>query len=132
VNLKGQHIGRVFTFLAGLIISAHAVVPHHHHFEVTHSPKQESNCESSSQGEGDDNQDFHCRAFNILVSERTTSSSVNQSLPECISLYFTGLNVNIAIPPVKNITSTVFSPQAVFLKQFFISAQSLRAPPEIS
>jgi hypothetical protein len=34
MNLNVQHIGRVFIFMAGLIILAHAVVPHHHHDNI--------------------------------------------------------------------------------------------------
>jgi len=129
VDLKGQHIGRLFTFLAGLIILVHAVVPHHHHFELTHSSAQESTCESSSQEKNTENPDSHCHAFNILASGKTTISSFNNSFSDYFSFYLAGIIVNIEIPPVKIVTTTIFGYQAVFLKQFFFTTQSLRGPP---
>lgn len=126
---KGQHLGGFFTFLAGLIILVHVVVPHHHHFESTHSLEQESTCESSSQEENTETKDSHCRAFNVLVSERTTNFSVNQSLSEYLSFFLAGIVVNSEIPPAKNFTETIFCHQAIFLKQFFFTAPSLRGPP---
>ena len=130
--MKGQYIGRLFIFLAGLIILAHAVVPHHHHFELTHSSGQDSTCESSAQKKNNENTDSHCHAFNLLVSEKTTNSSLNNSLSEYFSFYLPGIIATIEIPPVKYLITTFFGHQAIFLKQFFITAQSLRAPPVIA
>ena len=132
MNLKGQHIGRIFIFLAGLIILAHAVVPHHHHFELTHSSVQESNCESSSQDNNTETPDSHCHAFNILASGKSTISSLNISLSEHFSFYLAGIIVNIETSPVQNLITTFFGYQSSFKKQFFITAQSLRAPPVIA
>jgi ribosomal protein L23 len=129
VNFKGQHIGNFLTFLAGLIILAHAVVPHHHHSEITHLSEQESTCEIPAQEKNTDNQDSHCHAFNTLVSEKTTNSIVNQALSEYFNSYIAGINTSIEIPPVKKVTTTIFGDQAIFIKQFFVTAQSLRAPP---
>lgn len=129
MDLKGQHIGRIFTFLAGLIILVHAVVPHHHHFELTHSSYQESTCESSAQDNNTETSDSHCHAFNILASGKSTNSTLNISLFEHFSFYLAGIIVNIKIPPVRIITTTIFGQQAVFLKQIFFTTQSLRAPP---
>jgi len=129
VNSKGQHIGRLFTFLAGLIILAHVVVPHDHHFDTTHSSAKESSCESSSQDENTENSYPHCHALNILVSEKANTSSLNQSLPEFFNFFSPGIIVNLEIPSVKTVTTPFFSHQAIFLKQFFFTAQSLRGPP---
>ena len=129
MNLKGQHIGRGLTFLAGLIILVHAVLPHHHHFELTHSSAQESTCESSSQEKNTENPDSHCHAFNILASGKTTISSFNNSLSDYFSFDLAGIIVNIEIPPVEIVTTTIFGHQAVFLKQIFFTTQSLRGPP---
>jgi len=131
VNIKGQHIERIFTFLVGLIILVHAVVPHHHHFELTHSSDLESNCESSGQDNNTETPDSHCHAFNILASGKSTHSSLNIPLFEHFSFYVTGIFVNIEIPPVKIVSTTIFSYQAVFLKHLFFTTQSLRAPPAI-
>jgi hypothetical protein len=132
VDVKGQHIGRIFTFLAGLIILAHAVVPHHHHFELTHSSVQESTCESAAQNNNTENPDSHCHAFNILASGKSTNSSLNNSLLEYICFYLPGIIVQIEIPPVIDTNTTIFGNHAIFIKQFYYTAQSLRAPPVIA
>lgn len=129
MKLKGQHIGRIFTFLAGLIILVHSVVEHHHHFELTHSSELESNCESSAQNNNTEIPDSQCCTFNILVSGRITNSSLNISLSDYFSFDLAGIIVNIEIPPVEIVTTTIFGHQAVFLKQFFFTTQSLRGPP---
>lgn len=129
MNLNGQQIGRLFIFLAGLIIFAHAAVPHHHHFELTHSFEQESTCESTAQEKNSKNPDSHCHAFNILAFGNTTNFSLNQSLSEYFSFYLHGIIDNIEIPSVNNHITTFFGHQTIFFKQFFVTAQSLRAPP---
>jgi hypothetical protein len=129
VNLKEQHIGRGLTFLAGLIILVHAVFPHHHHFELTHSSEQELTCESSTQEKNAETPDSHCYAFNILVSGKTTNSSLYNPLSDYFSFYLPGIIANIETPSVRNLINTFFGYQAIFLKQFFVTAQSLRAPP---
>ncbi|MEE4198684.1 MAG: hypothetical protein V2I54_13680 [Bacteroidales bacterium] len=129
VNLKGQHIGSFFTFFAGLIILAHAVVPHHHHFELTHSSEQESTCESPVQEESNEDPVTHCHAFNVLVSEKTTNSSLNRPLPEFPEFYLAGINANIEIPPLKRVTTKFYGHQAIFIKQILLTTLSLRAPP---
>lgn len=132
MNLKGQHTGSFFTFLAGLIILAHTVVPHHHHFEITHASKEESACETPVQGQNPEKPDTHCHAFNILVSEKTITTSLNQSLSGHFNFFPAGSIVQSEIPPVKDITTTIFGNHAIFIKQFFYTAHSLRAPPAIA
>ena len=129
MNLKGQHLGRLLTLLAGLIILFHAVVPHHHHFELTHSPSHEITCENTYQKNNNENPDTHCQAFNILVSGRVTNSSLNISLLGYFSFLLPGTIANIEIPPVKNLITSFFGHQAICLEQFFFTTQSLRAPP---
>lgn len=132
MNLKAQHIGRLFTLLAGLIILAHAVVPHHHHFEISHSSEDESACETPVQAQNTEKPDTHCHAFNILVSEKTSTTSLNQSLSDLFNFFTAGNIVQSVIPPVKDITTTIFGNHAIFIKQFFFTAHSLRGPPEIA
>lgn len=129
MNLKKQHIGRLFTFLACLIILAHVAVPHHHHFELTHSSVQGPTCESSAQDKNTETPDSHCYAFNILVSGKTTNFSLNNSLSDYSSFYLPGIIASIETPPVKNLIVKVFDFQVIFLKQFFFTAHSLRGPP---
>ncbi|RCW38930.1 DUF6769 family protein [Marinilabilia salmonicolor] len=132
MSLKGQYIGMLFSFLAGLIILAHAVVPHHHHFGSINSPAQEATCENSGQENNTEDPVSYCHAFNILVSERITNSSLNQSFSEYFSFYLAGGNVNIEASTVRDITAQIFGRQVVFIKQFFFTARSLRAPPAIA
>lgn len=129
MNLSVHYIARLFTFLAGLIILAHAVVAHHHHFELSHSPEQESGCESIPQEENTKNPDSHCHAFNILVSGNATNFSLKNSLAEYFNFYLTGVNANIEIQLVKKVTTTLFGKQTIFIKQYFVTSQSLRGPP---
>lgn len=132
VILKAQHTGRLFAFLAGLIIMAHAVVPHHHHFEIVHSSEQESTCKVPDQEKIPENPETHCHALNILASERTTNSSSNKLLSEYFSFQISGINGSVEFPPVKKVTATIFGHQSIFLKQFLSATQSLRGPPEIA
>lgn len=129
MNLKGQHIGRIFTFLAGLIILAHAVVPHHHHFELTHSSEQESTCEIPTQEKNSKAHDAHCHTLNILVSEKTSTTSLNQFISDHFNFDIAGIIVQVEIPPVKDIITTIFGNHALFIKQFFFTGLSLRGPP---
>ncbi len=130
MNFKGQHIGNFLTFLAGLIILAHAVVPHHHHSEITHSPEEESLCESPVQEKQTSEQnDSHCHAFNILASDYSITTSSNQTKSDYFNFFTVGIFAQTYFSPVKTITSTFFDHQAILIKQFFVTAQSLRAPP---
>ncbi|MBN2635118.1 MAG: hypothetical protein JXR61_02525 [Prolixibacteraceae bacterium] len=129
---KEQHIGGLFTFLASLIILVHFVVPHHHHFELSHLLEQKSTCENSAQEENTDNNDSHCYAFNVLVSKRITNSSVYQSLFEYSGYFLAGIIFSYKIPPSKNIIETIFRYSPLITKQYVYSTRSLRAPPEIA
>lgn len=132
MNFKGQHIGGIFTFLAGLILFAHAVVPHHHHFEITHSSEKEAACETPVQGQNPDVPAPHCHAFNVLISENTITTSLNHSLSDHFNFGTAGIIVQIETPSAKDITTTIFYKHADFIKQFFFTAHSLRAPPAIA
>ena len=118
--------------MAGLIVLAHTVVPHHHHFEITHSADEKSACESSTQDNKTEKDDSDCHAFNLLVSEKTPNSSLNQSLSDYFSFFFTGITADIEISPLQNITPIFWDFKAIFLKQFFITAHTLRGPPAIA
>lgn len=129
MNIKGQHIGSLFNFFAGLIILAHAVVPHHHHFELTHSSVQESTCENPAQEKNNEDPVNHCHAFNILVSETITNTSLNQSLSELPDFYLAEINAHNEILPVKEGTTIYYGFQANFIQQILFTALLLRAPP---
>jgi len=129
VNLRGQHIGGLFTFLAGLIILAHTVVPHHHHFELSHSSEQESTCESPDQEKNSENPDSHCHAFNVLIIEKTSNLVLNQSCSDLFKYSLIGIKSDIKISPFRNVITTFVDQQAVFLEEFFFSTHLLRGPP---
>ena len=129
MNLQGQHTAKLFTVLAGLIILAHVVVPHHHHYDLTHYPEQESTRAKTGKKHSSENPDSHCHAFNLLISEKTSPSTINQSFLNNLNLYTAGIIDNIELPPVKNITTIIPGPQANFLKQGLFSAHALRGPP---
>lgn len=130
--LKGKHTSKFLILIAGIIIFAHAVVPHHHHFEITHSTEQGSTCEAPVQGQNPDVPAPHCHAFNVLVSENTITTSLNHSLSDHFNFDTAGIIVQIETPSAKDITTTIFYKHADFIKQFFFTAHSLRAPPAIA
>jgi hypothetical protein len=129
VNFNGQQIGRIFTFLAGLIILVHAIVPHHHHFEASHVIEQEASCETTHQEESEETQDFHCHAFNVLASEKTTNSSLNKFFPDYFSFFLSGILVNIDHPSAHYVITPDFGYTAIIIEQFFYTPTSLRGPP---
>lgn len=132
MNLKGQHIGKLFTLLAGLIILAHAVVPHHHHSEVTHSSKPESTCESLCKEKNTGTPYAHCHAFNLLVSEKSMNFLLNKTFSNDFSSFIPEITSNIEFLPVQNITSKFLEFKAIYLKPFFITANEMRGPPAIA
>ena len=91
--------------MAGLIILAHTVVPHHHHFEISHSSEEESACEVPVHGQNQEKPDTHCHAFNILVSERTSTISLNKSLSDHLSFFTVGVVVQVTIFLYRPLTS---------------------------
>jgi len=129
LSFKGQYIGRFLTFLAGLIILTHAVVPHHHHLEISHSSEERSNCKNTSNDKNTESADYHCHAFNVLVSNGTAKFSLNQSSSAQFSFLIPLITSNIEFFPVQNITSKFLDYKAIFLKQLFVPAHALRGPP---
>lgn len=132
MKLKGQHIERLFTFLAGLIILAHAVVPHHHHFEITHSSDEKSSYLNSKQENSTEKENYHCHALNVLISNGATYFSLNQSSSTYFSFFLPVITTNIELLPVQNINSNFLDYKAIFIKQFFIATHALRGPPAIA
>lgn len=131
MNLKGFFIGWLFTILAGLIILAHLVVPHHHHFELAHSSEHQTNCEESTQEKSNKNPVSHCHAFNILISERATNTSLNKTQSEDFSFCTSGTNNNIEISPDIKVLTNIYDYQTISIKLYFFTSHSLRAPPAI-
>jgi hypothetical protein len=54
-----KHIALLFLLTAGVLISAHALIPHHHHFEVS-----ATNCPEEHDAA---NHQEHCTLFNEVV-----------------------------------------------------------------
>lgn len=129
LNLKGKKIGISFTILAGLIILVHAVVPHNHQYDFANSFELESTWKNFGQNKNTENHHFHCHVFNDLVSEKTINFFVNQPFPDFQKFISSGINFNIASPLLKNVTSIFFGYRFIYINDFFVTAQSLRAPP---
>lgn len=129
MNLKGKHISKFFILIAGLIIFAHAVIPHHHHFDSIEAHPENLECETTNTDGHNENPDTHCHALNIIVSEKSGNSTVNSSLVS--QLHFGLFSVNAKPEIAFNFNGKTlviyfgFSPP----RQIFLSNHSLRAPP---
>ncbi|MGM0531312.1 MAG: hypothetical protein ACQER7_08170 [Bacteroidota bacterium] len=56
-----------FLGLIGLLFLAHAVVPHHHHYDSNSIPVHPSTEDCQHESNGSKETDYHCHAFNNLV-----------------------------------------------------------------
>lgn len=124
-----KYTGRLLVLIAGIIIFAHAVVPHHHHFDSIDAHSENSECETSNSERHGEKPKTHCHAFNIIVSEKSNNVFVKLSLAS--QLHFDLFNIETKPTIALNINSVIhtiyfgFSP----LKQIFLTNHSLRAPP---
>lgn len=129
MKFKYKHFGSFFTFLESLVICAHAVVPHHCHFDISHSSEMELPYETPVQSQNHDKPDMQCHLFNILVSGNTNSTSLIKYLSDNCIFFPDGISVQCEIPPVKYITTPISGNHSIFIKQFLYTAHSLRGPP---
>jgi hypothetical protein len=129
VDLKGQHIGRIFTFLAGLIILAHAVVPHHHHFDSIETHPENIDCENTRTDKHNENPDKHCHAFNLIISNKANDLVVNTPAESnfYFDLFCVESNHELTVR-VDDPFKTCFFVSAKQM-QIFLTSRSLRAPP---
>lgn len=129
MKLKGKHTSIFLILIAGLIICAHAVIPHHHHFDSIEAHPENLECETTNTDSHNENPDTHCHALNIVVSEKANRRAVT---------------VTIALKPFLDLFTVPHKPdlkltikeiiQPIYLgvsppEQIFLTNHSLRAPP---
>jgi len=129
LSLLEKHTGKFLVLIAGIIIFAHAVVPHHHHFDSINSHSQNSHCETSNPEKHGDNPETHCHALNIVVSEKPGNLTVAALI---VSQPAIDLSITQTKPDLELTRNSLilpipfgFSPP----EQIFLTNHSLRAPP---
>lgn len=131
MKLKGKHISKYFILLAGLIFFAHAVIPHHHHFDVIVEHLQHSECQSDNSDMDKQQPDIHCHAFNLIISQNGNNLVKQLSPFSVFNLDFVGINTRFSLSPIINdvnpIHCLIFYPR----EKIFFTSQSLRAPPPV-
>lgn len=127
--LKGKHTGKFLILIAGLIIFAHAVVPHHHHFDTIESHLENIDCERTNTAKHDENPDTHCHAFNHIISEKANDFVVNTSTESYFhfDLFCNESNHELTVRIVEPFKTCFFV--STQQKQIFLSSRLLRAPP---
>lgn len=127
--LKGKHTSKFLILIAGIIIFAHAVVPHHHHFDSIEAHADNLECENTRHDKHNENPDTHCHAFNLIISEKANDLVVNT--PSVSNFHFD-------LFCAESIHELIVSDDAPFKSCFFVAAQQkqifltsrlLRAPP---
>jgi len=128
LHLSGLFFGMIFRmsklfknisvfplWLAGLVIIAHLLIPHDHHFDISVSNE---NCP------------VHCHAFNDLIDEKHTALLItNQEFP---SLELPAFEISDPIPFYLIIKNNRFSDlQKPPTKFDFLKYSPLRAPPSL-
>tara|TARA_R110001583_G_scaffold10417_12_gene47977 strand:- start:37064 stop:37462 length:399 start_codon:yes stop_codon:yes gene_type:complete len=129
LKLKGKHISKFLILIAGLIIFAHAVIPHHHHFDSIDAHSENSECKTSNSDMHSENPETHCHAFNITVSEKQSDIVVNSATVSHLhfDLFSIEIKPDIALN-INDITNNIHLGFSL-LKQKFLTNHSLRAPP---
>lgn len=129
MKLKGNHTSKFLILIAGIIIFAHAVIPHHHHFDFLEAHPENLECENTKPDKHNKNLDTHCHAFNIVISEKANDLVVNSPVTSIFHFdlfsFDTNLNIALKINDVIHYPFVIFSPQ----NQIFLASRSLRAPP---
>lgn len=121
----GKHTSSPLILIAGIIIFAHAVVPHHHHFDSI-----QDYSENRHAGTGQDHdQDTHCYAFNLIYFEKGNNSIVTGPDKSNFPIDLRGIDSQ----KNKTVKAVAFSRITLFVsalqKQSFETSQLLRAPP---
>lgn len=129
MNLKEKYTAKFLVLIAGIIIFAHTVFPHHHHFDTIESHPDNLECGTTKTDKQSDNPETHCHALNIVVLEKTSNNVVKPSLVSHIQFNLfnieTKLDLVFFTNDFINISCFNFSLQ----KQLFLTTHSLRGPP---
>ncbi len=122
-------IGIFWLWLAGLILSAHLIIPHDHHIADA-SVIEDENCPASErESNHHSGLPVHCHAFNDLVSEKFR---IYQILPDI------QYNLNAFISSSEEIAFDlhiccvrIIDLQKPFIDSYALELFQLRAPPSL-
>lgn len=126
-----QHISKWLFFLAGMILFAHAVIAHHHHFDSLLSHHESAACESHPNESNEDAAE-HCHAFNNIVLERTNDNlqKLSLNLPNFhVDIPKLNLKTGDAVPAPE--INKIYFHSILPRKLHLTSQQQLRAPPAL-
>lgn len=130
-KLTIQNISRLFLLTAGILLLAHAAIPHHHHYGFVHH-QDTTECSSEAHDNEEEAPQSPCNAFNII----TASNSGNNNLisfikAEDIDIFFYNKSGTDFI--ISKITGSPFFNEDYYPKNPFIYPDlSLRGPPSLS
>ena len=79
MSIHRKNIKILIVWLAGLIITAHGIVPHHHHFDSVFSHVENEPCTPGHDEEEKQEEDGsqHCHAFNESIIDWVDYSKIN-------------------------------------------------------
>ncbi|MFW5753526.1 MAG: hypothetical protein ACOCV9_01875 [Marinilabiliaceae bacterium] len=130
---RGKHIGLFFLGMAGLIIFAHEVIPHHHHthsayihnYSVGHDACDHSENDSSPY----DDSSTHCHAFNDITVERQTFIKISQPELSIDSDLFLPVDLTSGFEDAEESPAQVYLPDFWGPDLLLFSVAPHRGPP---
>jgi hypothetical protein len=122
-----KYISVFSLWLAGLIMSAHLIIPHDHHLADSFS-NQDINCPASN-NESRHHTGFpiHCHAFNVLASEKLRPFHISQYIHYIFISYSKFSEGSAFELPVSSIR--IADLQRPVSDPFALDLSLLRAPP---
>ncbi|MFB6342292.1 hypothetical protein ACE1ET_11225 [Saccharicrinis sp. FJH62] len=125
-----KYIGLLFILLSGILISAHELIPHHHHFDSVYSHTSESPFKTTPDTQHGNHEDSssHCHAFNDSFVDRILTARYNFVQPEYFFIAI--VNTETELQPEVYL-SNIFTFGPVCFKQHnFPDSDPLRGPPQ--
>jgi len=126
-----ENISKLFLLTAGLLLLAHAAIPHHHHYGFVHH-QDTTECSSETHDKDNDVPESHCNAFNIITaSNHGTNNLISFLAAEDIEVLFDSkAGINLIFREKTGIT--YFKEDFYPKRPFIYSDLSLRGPPSLA
>ncbi|MFC0876194.1 hypothetical protein ACE01N_06350 [Saccharicrinis sp. FJH2] len=130
MNRFKKYIGLLFILLSGILISAHELIPHHHHFDSVYSHTSESPFKNIDDNQHSDHEDSstHCHAFNDSFVDRILTARYNFVQPEFVFIALINTETEIQ-PDICRTNIFAFNP-VDFKQHNFPDSDPLRGPPQ--
>ncbi|MCX6320220.1 MAG: hypothetical protein NTX93_00220 [Bacteroidia bacterium] len=125
-----KNIPAFFLLLAGLVITAHLIIPHDHHLADSFTTKEDSCPVSNGKSGHSSGFPIHCHAFNDLTSEKATAYYFICNIQNndiLISSFFDSLafELQFHIIPIIDLRES-------FPDHYLLELSQFRAPPSLS